>query len=209
FWRTDGTEEGTYIIQDVEPSPGEMGTAKNCVFLRASDQTHGGELWMYLLNGNCVDALQVTPGNLYSHTNYGATGNLVSNCAYNDYSDVWYSFKPTTPGQYTINVISDDFDTTLAVYNACGGNIIDCNDDFNGYSDSLITLDAVKGKTYYIRVAGYNGGMGLFDFWIDAGSCTEYISSDLNMDCAVNMEDFVIMASEWLSCRKAPSNLCN
>jgi hypothetical protein len=66
----------------------------------------------------------------------------------------------------------------------------------------------VKGKRYYIRIAGFNGEMGNFELAVDAGSCSELALSDLNSDCIVNMEDFTIMASEWLACNKIPAELC-
>jgi hypothetical protein len=66
----------------------------------------------------------------------------------------------------------------------------------------------VKGKRYYIRVAGFDGESGYFELTVDAGSCSELALSDLNGDCKVNMEDFAIMASEWLLCNKIPAELC-
>jgi hypothetical protein len=66
----------------------------------------------------------------------------------------------------------------------------------------------VKGKHYYIRVAGFDGQTGSFKLTITAGSCTGYAMGDLNGDCKVDMQDFAIMASQWLTCNKTPPESC-
>jgi hypothetical protein len=66
----------------------------------------------------------------------------------------------------------------------------------------------VKGKLYYLRVAGFNGQTGNFELAVDAGSCSELALSDLNGDCIVNMQDLAILASEWMTCNKIPAELC-
>jgi hypothetical protein len=55
------------------------------------------------------------------------------------------------------------FDTTLAVYDACGGHELACDDDGCPLSPALrssVTLEVTEGTTYFIRVAGYNGASG-------------------------------------------------
>jgi len=68
--------------------------------------------------------------------------------------------------------------------------------------------DMIKGKVYYIRLAGFNGEMGKYQLFLSAGSCSEYSVSDLNGDCIVNMQDLAVMASEWLVCNRVPAELC-
>ncbi len=59
-------------------------------------------------------------------------------------------------------------------------------------------LDVVKGKTYQIRVSGFNNEMGEYQIVVRRGAATDPIRSDLNGDGRVNMSDFAIFASEWL-----------
>jgi hypothetical protein len=67
----------------------------------------------------------------------------------------------------------------------------------------------IDAKIYYFRVAGFNGQSGTFEFSVTADSpCSEVLLSDLDGDCEVNLQDFAIMASEWLSCKKLPAELC-
>lgn len=40
------------------------------------------------------------------------------------------------------------------------------------------------------------------------GECTEYPASDANNDCKVNLLDFAVMVSEWLSCNLVPIEAC-
>ena len=66
----------------------------------------------------------------------------------------------------------------------------------------------IKGKRYYIHVAGFNGQTGDYELAVSAGVCSELALSDLNGDCIVNMQDFAILASEWMTCNKIPPELC-
>jgi hypothetical protein len=66
----------------------------------------------------------------------------------------------------------------------------------------------VKGKLYYLRVAGFDGQTGSFELAVTAGSCTEWVLSDLNGDCIVNMQDLAVLASEWMVCKRTPPELC-
>lgn len=51
LWRTDGTEMGTYLVEEINPSPtagsypSAWGTSNGVVYLSADDGSHGSELW--------------------------------------------------------------------------------------------------------------------------------------------------------------------
>ncbi len=169
---------------------------------------YGGRIYS-VMNDVCGDALDVQSGQHYNGTTTGALGSDISSCTYNDVADVWYRFGPTAGGEYTINVESGSFDTALSLYQACGGDELSCNDDYNLQStNSQITVDLVKGKDYYIRVSGFDGQSGDFDLFIMDGSCSGPIASDLNSDCKVDMSDLAVFVSEWLSCNIVPTNNC-
>ena len=67
----------------------------------------------------------------------------------------WYSYTLCGP-DVTIDTIGSSFNTTLDVYDACGGNVIGCNDNALGAGlRSIVTLTGrTPGETIYIRVAG-------------------------------------------------------
>jgi len=212
LWKSDGTEAGTVMVKDINPaghsSPSHFTNVDNTLFFCADDGTNGTELWVYILKDECEDAMEVDLGPTYYGSNYGATGNDLTSCAYDDFADVWYYFEPQVSGEFTIDAGADEFDTTLAVFNACGGNELACNDDFFPSTDSQVSLEMVKGKPYYIRVAGFDGQAGNYELIVSAGACTQWVLSDINRDCKVDMQDFALMASEWLVCNMDPPELC-
>jgi ELWxxDGT repeat protein len=214
LWKSDGTSAGTVLVKDICPgsshsTPQHLTVVNGSLFFSANNCTDGYELWMYvnLTNDDCEGAIPVSSGSVYTGSNYGAAGTDLTSCAYDDFADTWYYFQPSVSGEYTLNASSGDFDTTLAVFNACGGNELDCNDDFLT-TDSQVVLYMVAGKRYYIRVAGFDDQMGNFQLSVDAGSCTQLAQSDLNGDCIVDFLDFAIMTSEWLTCNLSPPDLC-
>jgi hypothetical protein len=63
-----------------------------------------------------------------------------------------------------------------------------------------VTVDVVKGKSYLIRVAGFDGARGDYDLLVTRGACVNPPQMDANNDCKVDMEDFAVFASEWMTC---------
>jgi hypothetical protein len=209
FCGYDLATRGGFIISpnDVEP----MSIAISGSYVVWKDTTgdvdfYGARIYS-IINDECIDAVdvEVVENVPYSGSTVGATGNDISSCAYNDTIDVWHLYKPNAGGQVTITTDGSDFDTTLSVYNACGGTEIDCNDDYcDDNLQSKVALNVVKGKKYHIRVSGFDGETGDYQLLVTRGACVEPIKSDLNDDCAVDMLDFAILASQWLTCNLEP-----
>jgi hypothetical protein len=107
----------------------------------------------------CNNAVVVEEGVVFSGSTVGATGTDISSCAFNDSLDMWHSYTPTSSGLVTISLCGISFDTTLAVYDGCGGTELACNDDFCGLQSEL-AVNLTAGTTYLIRVAGYDGDTG-------------------------------------------------
>lgn len=122
----------------------------------------GDPLWEPPSNDECLAAIEIRTGVPISGTSLGATGSDISSCAWNDFDDVWYRWTPESGGQARISLcIFADFDTTLAVYDGCGGAQLACNDDACAFQSRLeVAVDA--GREYLVRVAGYGGGAGEF-----------------------------------------------
>jgi hypothetical protein len=162
-----------------------------------------------ILSDNCWDAVEIVDNIPYNGNTVGATGTDVSSCAYNDTIDVWHFYEPNIGGPVTISTYGSAFDTTLTVFNACGGTELACNDDYcYDNAQSRVEFSAVYGKTYFVRVAGFNGQTGDYQLLVTRGACTEPIKSDLNGDCKVNMSDLAILSSDWLDCKIEPKELC-
>lgn len=110
-------------------------------------------------NDACINAIPIFLSEPYLGSTVGATGTITSGCSYNDTLDVWHTLMPTNSGNHMISLCGSDFDTTLAVYTACGGSRIACNDDVCSVQSKLIA-SLTEGQTYYIRIAGYNRETG-------------------------------------------------
>ena len=97
--------------------------------------------------GTTIGSTQSRPSNLCS----GAT----STKAY----DVWYSLRPASNGNFTVNVTGDaTFDAVLSVYRgSCSNLTLDaCSDvTFYGGTESVTISNAVAGTNYLIRVYCY------------------------------------------------------
>jgi hypothetical protein len=79
--------------------------------------------------------------------------------------DLWYAYSPSITGTATIDLCGSTFDTRVAVYDACGGAVLACNDDSCGLQSS-VTIPVTVGNTYYIQVGGYNAAAGSGDLTI-------------------------------------------
>ncbi len=157
-----------------------------------------------LPNDLCSDAVSIVTDVPYEGTTLGSTGTDLSSCGFNDSYDVWNRYVPAAGGAVTLSTDGSSFDTILSVYEGCGGKELACNDDYsleNPYSQ--IVLNAVKGKTYLIRIAGFDGQQGAYKLLATRGTCANPPQSDTNNDCKVDMQDLAVLAAEWLHCGKS------
>ena len=115
-------------------------------------------------NDECVGALSVFTGANGPFTNAGTTTSAtLPSCmtATTAFNDVWFAWTAPLTAAVKINGCGSSSDPYFAVYDACGGNQIACDDDdlsnlgpcattqtLNPY----VTFSAVAGTTYFIRV---------------------------------------------------------
>jgi hypothetical protein len=119
-------------------------------------------------NDECADATPVALDTVVYGTTSGATGTDLTTCAFNDFNDVWYAFTALFAGTHTISLCGDTgLDTTLAVFDGCGGIELACNDDYCGGASHLEIV--VDPGTYYLRIAGYSGIEGTFNLLVTEG----------------------------------------
>jgi hypothetical protein len=131
----------------------------------------------------CSDCFAVGEGT-YSGTTADNTGTVddTALCAFDDTIDEWYCYTASCTGTATASTCNAaSFDTTLAVFDACDGTELACNDDGAGCSGftSELTWDVTSGTTYYVRVSGWNGASGTYDLTLSCegggGDCTIHI----------------------------------
>jgi hypothetical protein len=134
----------------------------------------------FLAYGCVDDAIVVNVGEEYVGSTVGASYMGKSSCGCNDDYAVWYSYTPRSNETVTISLCGSAFDTTLAVFDSCGGIELACNDDYCALQSEL-TIDLTAGQTYLIRVAGYNGQMGDYILTI-----METTSPDLTVDLTMD-----------------------
>ncbi len=102
-------------------------------------------------------------------------------------SDVWYTYTASCDGSATMSTVGGtNSDTRLAVYS--GGcpqdlsGLIACNDDYQGFAQSLLSWEISEGETYVLRIGnpiGSGGGAGIFDLLENCGT-----EPPVNDDCA-------------------------
>jgi hypothetical protein len=151
-------------------------TAGEDYYIRIADfagGVHAGQIAIALAGGGgpgndeCANATVVTDG-IHNFDNTIATGSDITSCAFSDTKDVWFDYTATSTGTMFVQTCSlAFFDTTLALFDSCGGAELACNDDACGLQ-SRVTLAVTQGQNVKIRVAGYNnqGGSGQFEVGI-------------------------------------------
>ncbi len=111
-------------------------------------------------NDLCANATVATTGANPFNNQFAGT-EATDSCGFGGIpgsNDVWFRFTPTSTSDYRLDTCGS-FDTTLSIYDSCGGSEIACNDDSCALSSGL-TFNMTSGTTYFIRVAGWNGTQG-------------------------------------------------
>lgn len=123
-------------------------------------------------NDTCDNCTRLLTGVPFDGTTVGATGTDIISCPFplGDTKDVWHCWTADCTGRARFGTCgSGFFDTSLAIYDACGGNQLACNDDGCGspFVNSKIDLDVTEGTTYYVRVSGASGASGNYHLTVD------------------------------------------
>jgi hypothetical protein len=116
----------------------------------------------------CADSISVYKDVPFSGSSFGATGSDITSCAAGDSLDVWHNYTPNVSEKVIISTGGSTFDTTLAMFDACGGTELACDDDGGPDLASQITIDLTAGQTYLIRIAGWGGAYGSYTFSIES-----------------------------------------
>jgi hypothetical protein len=138
-------------------------------------------------NDNCAVAPNLVPGSVAGST-VNATGTDTTTCGTGDSLDVWYSYTPAASALVEVNTCgAGTLDTTLAVYDGCGGPLVRCDDNSCG-AKSRIRWQALAGHTYKIRVAGVGDTTGSFTLALDTAPV---VHSDVTIPLTYNFNGIV------------------
>ncbi len=114
-------------------------------------------------NDDCAGAIAVGAGTTPFVLPEECPGPDITSCVSNDFNDIWYSYTATCDlAEVVFDTDGSSFDTGLSIWDACGGNEIDCDDDGGEGTRSLISLECglLSGETVWIRISGFNGANG-------------------------------------------------
>ena len=122
-------------------------------------------------NDDCASAIPINEVTDYPFTTIfaSASGTNPGCGGGTDPVDIWYAYTASYTGIGTFDLCGSGFDTRLAIYDACGGTLIDCNDD-DGYicsgENASIIVQVTAGTTYYVQVGGHYDETGIGDLTI-------------------------------------------
>jgi len=86
-----------------------------------------------------------------------ASGDAQCINAENPQADMWFAFESVTTNMYVRAWGLNDFDAAVEVYDSCGGELLNCqNDEPAGEREIVIVTNTTVGETYYFRV--YHAG---------------------------------------------------
>lgn len=119
-------------------------------------------------NNECSGAIAISDGQVNIANGAATTTGpaLVDDCTTQAepqiFNDLYYSYTATCDGEVSFSTCdSAAFDTVIAIYDACGGTQVACNDDGEGCtgftSTALYTMTA--GQTVIVRVGSWSEGV--------------------------------------------------
>jgi subtilisin family serine protease len=166
------------VPDECEPDCNQNGVTDACDVV---DADAGGEDHCYRANPLC-------PGRSYEGTTVGLTNDGSSGCGSSETSpDAWYRYTPVEDGVLHVWLCGSLFDTVLSVHTGCPGTVateVACNDDWCGWQSEL-WVDVTGGETYWVRIAGYLGGLGHFSLGLSGPESSvpcEAVSTDCDGD---------------------------
>ncbi|HWL93875.1 MAG TPA: hypothetical protein VNT79_10100 [Phycisphaerae bacterium] len=158
----------------------------------------------------CWNSRTAYDGTTFGNTDQ-ATGEFDdTTCTLNDIYDLWYLYTASCHGVVTADTCLTGFDTSLAMFSACDGVEIACNDDGCGFPQvgSRISWVADEGVVYMLRVAGFNEGQGPFYLRIACETCGHIAPGDFNGDSLANGADVQGFVAAILTSSDDPDALC-
>jgi Lysyl oxidase len=176
--------QGFYVVNSADFNPGTY-----WVYTEITDggTTTGswsaGTVTFEVVNDSCINATPIGAGSTPFTTRFATTdGPTHAACNYFSNSqigqDVWFSYHAACSGTVTFSTCGTaSFDTKLAVYDQAGCDGLDtrilaCDDDTTGCSrTTTVSITAVAGQDYMVRLGGFSSGQGTGTLTINAPTC--------------------------------------
>ena len=135
----------------------------------------------------CADPITAVNGANMGNNSGSVADDADPSCTTSGSNDIWWTYTATDTGSLLIDTCGTfllpqnnaDMDTILAVYDACGGTELDCDDDctsgggdpqavcrdepqaaFGATRDSCVCIDVTAGQQVWIQVQGFGGDTG-------------------------------------------------
>jgi len=159
-----GGQTGAYTLA-ITCAPDCNGEAGGTAFIDGCGVCVGGNTGVTACPNVCVDAVDVSCGDVITGTTVGATNaDAPATCvtSLNTAPGLWYHFVGNGDN-VTASLVGSAYDTKIGVFSgACGSLVcVTGNDDFSGLQ-SQVGFSSVVGTDYYIYVTGFGTASGAF-----------------------------------------------
>lgn len=141
-------------------------------------------------NDECANASPIAGLGSFPVDNGQATSEVTASCNFGNTADVWYEWTSAAETDYTFRICGASYDVMMAVWDACGGSELACDDiggcGSNDIHDVEIDLAGLTPfTTYLIQVDGWAGatGTGVLDISVLGGPSdlgTNYCATSVN-----------------------------
>ncbi len=157
---TPGAVSLPYVIQEVSPSPLTRSANGNIAITVIPPPPS---------NDECFNATVVSTGTTTGDNSQSTSGTTVT-CATSS-RDVWYSFTSASGGSFQFDTEgSTQVDTVLALFDACGGTELACDDDGGTGNLSSLVFNLAPNQTVFVRVASFGGSAAGGGFTLNISS---------------------------------------
>ncbi|MBL8898167.1 MAG: hypothetical protein JNM84_11095, partial [Planctomycetes bacterium] len=113
---------------------------------------------------SCEGALTITAGLNGSYLNFHADSSAPPWTCGTGARDLWFRYVASCTGLATVDLCYSNFDTIVEAYSGTCGALVSlgCNDDEPGcFERSRLSFPVTNGGSYFLRVGGANGDMGM------------------------------------------------
>ncbi|MGE0787133.1 MAG: putative metal-binding motif-containing protein [Sandaracinaceae bacterium] len=108
-------------------------------------------------NDACSGALTLSGATGTRSDPFDGSTATVTDCATSGGRDIWYRLTVPTRSVLYLDTFGSTFDTKISIRTACGGSVVQCEDDDCGLLQEQLVRDVAAG-TYYIAVHAYSAG---------------------------------------------------
>jgi len=154
-------------------------------------------------NDDCSAAIAITGDTAFDTALATDSGVTLTNCNLPTtiHNDIWYAYTASGAGTLTLDTCGSTIDTVVALFDACGGNQVACNDDSatgsgspcEGTTRSYLNYAMTAGQTVYISLGAYaaaTSGSGTLHVSFAAAPCPADFNGDNFVD-GFDYDDFV------------------